>query len=70
MVTRPKSFVCMVRWEKGGRERRMKESRKYQGESHTVRVVLLCETLVTCVCMSWATVRMYVFLTVIDDQNV
>lgn len=58
----------MVRWEKGGRERRMKENRKYQVESHTVRVVLLCETLV--MYMNWITMKMYLFLTVNGDQNV
>ena len=70
MVTGPKRFVCMVRWEKGGRERRMKEKRRYQDESHTVRVVLLCATLVMCVYMNWVTVKVYLFLTVIGDQNV
>ena len=70
MVTGPKRFVCMVRWEKGGRERRMKEKRRYQDESPTVRVALLCETLVMCVYMNWVTVKVYLFLTVIGDQNV
>ena len=68
MVIRPKSFGYMVRWEKGGRERRMKENRKYQVESHTVRVVLLYETLV--MYMNWITMKMYLFLTVNGDQNV
>ena len=31
-----KRFVYVIREEKGGGERRMKENRKYQDESHTV----------------------------------
>ena len=41
--------MYVIREEKGGGERRMKENRKYQDESHTVGVVLFCETSAMCV---------------------